>query len=184
MKVHCPIPGCLWNHDIVVKGNKEENIYAEARSLISHHRRTTKACMQHICSCSQPFKTQNAIDRHLLHNPIVPGGVETHFQLSYASIITQDNHKILNVDTLNKNQKIRNFSAFRNANEVVYGSNIGRNKTTINAPLHARAEFTRAGTTVTEVTHTRPKKKPKQFTGMSPDDSSSGSDEEMHDSFF
>ena len=35
MKVHCPIPGCSWNHDIVVKGNNEEDILALVLKIVA-----------------------------------------------------------------------------------------------------------------------------------------------------
>ena len=155
----------------------EKDIFASAKALISHHHMTSKACMQHICSCSQPFPTQVHIDRHIVATNRTAGA--DHFQLSYCSIISRDNHMILNVEPLEPNQIIRNFAAFRGSTEIVYGSNIGRNNTTINPLIHSRAKFTRAGSTVKIVPSVRPKKKPKQFSDSVPGESPYCSDEEM-----
>ena len=164
MKVLCPIASCRWKHEIQLKGNETENeIYSKAKALMAHHRRTSRACMQHICSCSASFTSQTGLDRHIQSKPTIVGGEDNHFELSYAAIISQDNHTILNVETLNEEQVVRNFAAFRDANGVVYGSNIGRNSSTINPPLFALTEFTRTGSKVITQPVTRPKKKPKQF---------------------
>ena len=185
MKVHCPIPGCNWSRPLTVLNQTEEQIYGEAKSLISNHKRTSKGCFQFMCSCGDRFTKQFSLNRHMTSKSLstVRGSAQQpHCQLSYVSIITRDNHKILNVDTLDDtDEPIRNFAAFGNPNEIVYGSNIGRNKTTINVPSHATSEFVRAGTKVRQIATTRPSKRPKQFGSDDIDDSPLPFDDELDD---
>ena len=184
MKVHCPIPGCKWSHGIDVQNKSEEEIYAQAKAWIAHHRRNTTACMQFICACREPFQYERGLNQHIHKSrPRIRGQVNEHFQLSYVSIITRDNHKVLNVDSVHQDQPLRNFAAFDNAETVVYGSAIGRNNFTINPPPHASAEFTRAGTTVRQLPASRPFKKPRQFGSEETDVLDSTSFEDTNDIF-
>ena len=71
-----------------------------------------------------------------------------HVALSYiASLVTENETRLIHVDTLRKSVGLNiNLENFDNADDVIYGSAIGKNATVVNAKQHSMHEFVRSGT--------------------------------------
>ena len=145
MKVYCPMRGCKWEVDFSADGMDNDKIYAHAKAELLNHREKSNKCNRSVCSCSESYATRRGLNNHLRHHP----NDDVHFELSYCSIVSTNNHVILNAETLEQNQNIVNFSAFRDAKTVVYGSTIGANA--YNPPAHAIPELVRARVNIVQV---------------------------------
>ncbi len=71
-----------------------------------------------------------------------------HVALSYiASLVTENETRLIHVDTLRKSVGLNiHLKSFDNADDVIYGSAIGKNATVVNAKQHSMHEFVRSGT--------------------------------------
>ena len=136
MKVYCPIAECKWETTFPTKGMENHEIFAKGKSELINHKRKSKHCNRCYCACSKSFTTQHALDQHIRkyrHNTV------EHFELTYVSVISNNNHRILNVETHKDEENVVNFSAFRDAKNVVFGSTIGANA--YDAPPFAMPDY-------------------------------------------
>ena len=162
MKVFCPVQDCKWEASFSADGMNHKEIYERAKAEISRHKRQSKSCNRSYCACSKSFTTTKGLERHL--STAARNDAVHHYELTYCSVVSNNNHKILNVDTLSDNDSnIVNFSAFRDASRVVFGSTIGADA--YDPPPHAIPEFLRAGANVVQnQSGNIPQKKKKKLT--------------------
>jgi hypothetical protein len=158
MKVHCPIQNCKWEKDLIIDGLDTEQIYKKAKSEISQHRRTSKACDRHYCACREHYASSRGLSNHFKKF----SDSNVHFELSYCSVISNNNHIVLNVEPLESDRKISEYSALWHTKGIVYGSTIGAN--CYDPPPHAIPELLRAGTNIIQTIDNSkpPAKRPKR----------------------
>ena len=143
MKVYCPIAECTWETTFPTKGLDNHEIFARGKSELNNHKRKSKHCNRCYCACSNSFTTQHGLDLHIRK---YRNNTVEHFELTYVSVISNNNHRILNVETHKDEENVVNFSAFRDAKNVVFGSTIGANA--YDAPPFAMPDYIRAKTNV------------------------------------
>ena len=113
MKVYCPIQNCKWETTFSTEGLDNHAIYAKAKAEINNHKRNSSKCERHYCACAQSYSTLKGLQNHLTHKR---NNTDDHFELSYCSIVSTNNHRILNVETNEKHQNISISVIFANQN--------------------------------------------------------------------
>ena len=160
MLVICPVDGCTWETEFSTDGLTTKDIYAKAKALSSRHKRNSKKCNLVYCACSKSFFNSRGLDSHLASKK---HDQANHYELTYCSVVSNNNHRVLNVESHNTGEEndTINYSAFMDSRGVVFGSTIGADA--YDPPSHAIPEFLRAGTNVVQTQlSNRPSKKSKQ----------------------